>query len=166
MKIITKYEKDKGKILKSIFDLLNKNKLLTLSTSYKNKPYSNTCYYAYDKEFNLYFWSEKNALHSKNILRNKKIAVNIFNSNQKWGSNLQGIQGLGKAFVVNNKELIKGGFLYIKRYPKVLKFVKNLKDFHSNKFASRIYKIELEKIKLFDERTFGKDEFREIIIKK
>ena len=56
--------------------------------------------------------------------------------------------------------------MYIKRYPKVIKFVKNPVDFHSKLFESRMYKIGLNKIKVFDEKIFGKDEIREIIIKK
>lgn len=74
------------KVLNSIKDILGKNKLLTLSTIKNNQPHSNTAYYSFDKNFNLYIWSEKDTAHSRNILKNKKVAVNIFDSSQKCDS--------------------------------------------------------------------------------
>ncbi len=166
MKIIVENKKEEFKILDAVKNLLNKSKLLTLSTSKNNQPYSNTAFYAFDREFNLYIWSEENTLHNKNISKNNKIAINIFESNQTWGSNLQGIQALGNAYSISNKELLKAGFLYLKRFPKSLKLVKNPKNFHNKIFQSKMYRIQLNKIKLFDEKTFGKYETREVIIKR
>jgi len=166
MKLITKYKNDREKILKSIFNILKNNKLLTLSTVNKNKSWCNTAYYVFDKEFNLYIWTGSKTIHSKNIKKNNNVAINIFDSTQKWGSFLQGIQASGKVHITNNKELIKAGLLYIKRFLKVIKYIKSPKDFHSKLFESKIYKIELNKIKLFDEKTFGKEEFREVMIRR
>ena len=159
-------KKDRKKILKSIINILKNNKLLTLSTVNKNQPCSNTAYYVFDDKLNLYVWGEKDTLKYKNIKLNNKVAVNVFDSSQKWGSLLQGIQALGNAYAVNNKELVKVGLLYIKRFPKVIKFVKTPRDFHNKMFNSQVYKIELNKIKVLDEKTFGKEEFRELIIKR
>ncbi len=150
------------KVLKSIKNILNKNKLLTLSTSYNNQPHSNTAYYTFDKEFNIYIWSEKNTKHERNISKNNKVAVNIFDSSQKWGSLLQGIQAIGTATPIKNSELMRVGTLYIKRFPSSIKIIKKIKGFHDKIFKSRIYKIKLDKIKVFDEKTFGKGEFREV----
>ena len=166
MKIIVENKKEESKILNEVKNLLSKNKLLTLSTYKDNQPYSNTAFYVFDKEFNLYIWSEQNTLHNKNISKNNKVSINIFNSNQPWGSLLQGVQALGNAYPASNKELLKVGFLYLKRFPKSLKLVKNPKNFHNKIFQSKMYKIQLNKIKLFDEKTFGKYETREIIIKR
>ena len=152
-------------IAKSIKNILNKNKLLTLSTSYKNQPYSNTAYYTFDRKFNIYIWSETKTTHGKNILKNNRVAVNIFDSRQKWGSLLRGLQATGTVTLIkNNRELIKAGMLYIKRFPRSLKFVKNPKGFHSKIFESRLYKIKLNKIKAFDEKNFGKGGFRKIFL--
>lgn len=160
MKIITDSKEDKNEIINSIINLLNKNKLLTLSTLDNNQPYSNTAFYVFDNEFNLYIWTDLSTLHCKNIKKNNKVAINIFDSNQKWGAHLQGIQGLGKASIVKGSEIIKAGLRYIKRYPRVLTLIKNYKEFSTK--DSKIYKITLDKLKLFDEKTFGKDEYIEI----
>ena len=164
MKIITENKNEKELIIKSIKKLLNKNKLLTLSTLNNKQPYSNTAFYIFDNEFNLYIWTDISTLHCKNINKNNKVAINIFDSTQKWGNSLQGIQGLGTASISNGGEMIKAGLMYIKRYPKVLTLIKNPKQF-SNK-DSKIFKISLDKIKIFDEKTFEKEGFREIIIEK
>jgi len=154
--------KETKKISDSIMNILKRNNLLTLSTSRNNKPYSNTAFYAFDKNMNLYIWSEEGTTHSENLKKNKKVAVNIFDSGQKWGSLLQGLQATGIANLINSKELIKAGILYIKRFPKSLRLVKNPKGFHSKLFESRIYKIKLSTIKVFDEKTFGSGGSRRI----
>mgnify|MGYP001610401673 CR=1 FL=1 len=164
MKVITDSKEDKNKIINSIINLLNKNKLLTLSTLNNNQPYSNTAFYVFDNEFNLYIWTDISTLHCKNIKKNNKVAINIFDSTQKLGSYLQGIQCLGKARITKGNEMIKAGLMYIKRYPKVLTLIKNYKEFSTK--DSKIYKIILDKIKLFDEKTFGKDQHIEIMLER
>ncbi len=152
------------KILSSIIGILKKNHLLTLSTSKNNKPYSKTAFYTFDKDMNLYIWNERGTT-TANLEKNKRVAINIFDSKQRWSSSLQGLRATGTASIVNNKELIKAGILYIRRFPKSLNFVKNPKGFHSKMFESRIYKIKLEDINVFDEKTFGKGETRKISLK-
>ena len=158
--------KEAEKISNSIRDILRKNHLLTLSTSKKGEPYSNTAFYTYDENMNLYIWSEEGTKHSENLKKNGKVSVNIFNSNQKWGSLLRGLQANGIARQVNKKELIIAGILYIKRFPKSLKLVKNPKRFHDKIFESKLYKITLHEIKVFDEKTFGKGGSRKISLRK
>ena len=152
--------------LKSIKSILSKNKLLTLSTSSKNSPYSNTSFYTFDNQLNLYIWSENGTIHEKNILKNNKVSINIFDSSQKWGSPLQGIQAIGIARKVKNKELMIVGVLYLKRFPKSITMVKNPRKFHDKIFDSTLYKIKLKKIKVFDEKNFGKGEYRELLLQK
>jgi len=155
---------EKSKIIKSANAILKKNHLFTLSTIKGNQPYSNTGYYVVDTHFNLYFWTSNDAVHSKNIAQNKRVAVNIYDSHQPWGSLLQGVQAVGIASIVNNTELIKAGFMYIKQFPKVVKFVKSPSDFHSKLFESKLYKIELSKLKILDEKNLGKETWKEITI--
>lgn len=160
------HESEKEKIVQSALSILEHNILLTLATFdiKNNQPCSSTAYYTCDSTFNLYFWTEKNTLHSRNIQHNPKVAVNIFDSHQAWGTTLKGLQLFGTARVVNTKELLIGGAHYIKRFPGVVRFVKKVKDFHLPEFESQLYKIEICKIKIVDEETFGKEEWRELNI--
>ena len=159
--------KEAKKISEAVKKILNRNRLLTLSTSGKDGSHSNTAFYTFDKDLNLYIWSEEYTKHSQNLRKNKRVAVNIFDSGQKWGSLLQGLQAFGTAKPVSSKkDLIIAGILYIKRFPKSLELVKNPKRFHDKVFESKLYKIELQEIKVFDEKTFGKGGSRKISLKR
>ena len=160
----SKYENKKEDILKSVFKILEENNLLSLSTIRGIQPYSSSAYYSFDKYLNLYIWTEKNTRHSDNIEKNNKIAVNVADSSQKWGSLLKGLQMHGEAKIVSGTELIKAGTLYIKRFPKVFAYIKKISDFVSDEFKSVIYKLEINRVKLLDEKSFGKEEFIEILI--
>ena len=70
----------------------------------------------------------------------------------------------GEAKIVSGTELIKAGTLYIKRFPKVFAYIKKISDFVSDEFKSVIYKLEINRVKLLDEKSFGKEEFIEILI--
>jgi uncharacterized protein YhbP (UPF0306 family) len=147
----------KSRILKSALSILKDNELLTLATVDEDQPCACTAYYAFDGRFNLYLWTGKDTHHVNNIKADARVAVNIFDSHQKWGSFLRGMQAFGTASTVNDIELVKAGLLYMRRYPKVIKFVKSPRDFHAKLFGSRLYKIRLERIKVLDEKTFGKE---------
>ena len=160
-----KYKAEKKEITHSIFSILRDNNLLTLSTIQGNCPYSCSAYYIFDKNMNLYIWTEEKSTHSKNIKINSKVAVNIADTSQKMGANLKGLQMLGRAKIVSGTELIKAGTLYLKRFPNISKYIKEVKDFVSDEFESAIYKIEIEKIKVLDEESFGKEGYRFVSIK-
>ncbi len=155
-------KKEEEKISNSIKSILGKNHLLTLSTLENHRPHSNTAFYTFDKNMNLYIWSEEYSAHSKNMKKNRRVAVNVFDSRQKWGSLLQGLQALGTAKPVTNKEFVIAGLLYAKRFPSSLKLVGHPKKFHDKIFESKIYKIHLDEIKVFDEKVFGKGGSRKI----
>ena len=168
MKIVinSKNKEEKEKIIAAIYSIFEKNNILTLSTIKGKKPFSCSAYYVFDKDFNLYIWTEKESTHSKNIQNNSSVAVNIINTSQKFGSELQGLQIRGKAEPASGSELIKAGNLYMKRFPSVSKYVLKIRDFVSKKFESAIYKIEVENIKLMDEKNFGKEEYRNVLVKR
>jgi len=151
-------------IRKSILSILKENKLLTLSTfDSKNKqPCACSAYYVYDNDLNLYIWTGPGTKHAKNISKNSKVAINIANTKQKWGSMLRGLQINGKARRLNTSEILTPARLYLKRYPKSSKLIKKFTDFHLPKLESKMYKIEISKIKVFDEKTFGKGEYKEL----
>ncbi len=156
---------DLGSINNSIKSILSNNNLLTLSTfDNKNKqPCSSTAYFVYDSKFNIYIWTSSKSLHGRNMSKNAKVAINIFDSKQEWGTLLQGLQIFGTAHIVNKVELIKAATLYVKRFPNVSEYIKKLSDFSSSKFEDRLYKIKPYKIKVLDEKAFGKEGFREIL---
>lgn len=157
---------DKTKAIRTVFDILEENKLMTLATIDKDaSPHVCNAFFVYDNEFNLYFWSETATRHSLNIKENDKVAVSIADTAQSFEGSLKGMQINGRARGLSIKELIGPGKLYFKRFPFVSTIIKRVSDFNLKKLESRLYKIEIDKIKLF-ERYFGKERYTEIKIKR
>lgn len=61
--------------------ILKNNLYMTISVATKKgDPWISNLYYAYDKDYNLYWYSPKNSVHSKIIAQNPQVAFAIFNS--------------------------------------------------------------------------------------
>ena len=150
-----------------IYSILEKNQILSLTTLNNKTKQLDICsvFYVFDKDFNLFFWSDINSIHSNNITQNNLVAVNIVDTHQKWGSGLQGLQIQGKAYPLSITKMLKPAKLYSLRYPLVKKLINHLKDFNI-KYNSKLYKIGIDKIKIFDEINFGKEGFKEFIIER
>ncbi len=153
--------------LDSVYSILKSNRLLSLGTIgiKVNSPHLCSAYYVYDEEFNLYIWTDTNSVHCKDIEKNNLVAINIADTSQKWGSNLRGLQIRGRAYPLSLLQMLKPAKLYMTRFPLVKKFIKNPKEFNT-KFDSKLYKIEIEWIKLFDEAKFRKEVWKELAIKR
>jgi general stress protein 26 len=66
--------------------IIAENIYCTVATaSLEAKPWISPVFYAYDDQYNIYWVSDKNALHSKNIKANPQGAVVIFNSQAPEG---------------------------------------------------------------------------------
>lgn len=157
---------EKEQIIKSAMTILTSNYLLSLGTfnQKEKQPCMSFAYYAFDKNLNLYIWTDPKARHSLNISKNPLVAVNIANTTQEWGSLLQGVQIAGTAKILSGKDALFAGALYLKRYSKASKFIKKLSDFSAKKYQSRLYKIEISWMKILDEKAFGKEEYKELSV--
>jgi len=73
------------KLNESIIDILENNKLLSLSTVTPNgKAHINTAYFAFDKKLNLYIITDPKSNHCKNLQKNNSVAASIFKSSQRF----------------------------------------------------------------------------------
>lgn len=63
--------------------IIKSNNYLSLSTCNNNIPWIAPVAYIYDEEYNFYFVSPIESLHSKYIENNKEVAVSIFDSQQE-----------------------------------------------------------------------------------
>jgi len=76
---------------KKLFDYLISQRIMSLATSGKELTVCSV-YYAIDDNWNFYFVSEENVLHSQNIKRNSKVACNIVDSRQSVIKKKIGVQ--------------------------------------------------------------------------
>jgi len=150
----------------SIKRILEDNKILTLGTVHNNRPWINSAFYVFDEGFNLYIWTDISSRHAKNIGKNNKVAISIASTKQSLGSLLQGLQMEGIAKKISEDlDLKRGAWLYAKRFPKIKKIMKNYQHFNEEIFGSALYKIVPMKIKIIDEKRFGKEIYKEVTLK-
>lgn len=78
------------------------------------KPWVAPVLFVHDNEFDIYFLSAVDALHSRNMLENADVSISIFDSRQKIGIS-EGIQAEGKASLVEKGEIKKAITLYCEK---------------------------------------------------
>jgi len=88
-------------------DIIAQNIYLTLSTM-GDKPWAAPLFYCTDQEYNFYFISQPDALHSKHIIDNPHVAFAIFDSHAPEGSG-NGVQASGTVTLLETEtEIIEG----------------------------------------------------------
>lgn len=150
----------KEEAIKSINEVLGKNKLCAIaSIRENNKSYIHTAFYVFTDGLELFFLSEPCSQHSLNFENNSSTAISIYDSNQVWGKELLGIQLFGKCEGAKGKDVIKGYYLYAKRYNDFVSWIKHPDELISGIAETKLYKFTTEALKIFDEKRFGKDEY-------
>ena len=95
--------------------ILSKCMYMVVGTSTKDgKPWVAPVLYVYDDNYDFYFLSAIDAVHSENITKNPLVPVAIFDSNQKIGVT-EGLQLEGKAEFVGEDEIVKAINLYCQK---------------------------------------------------
>ncbi len=118
--------------------ILQENLYMTISVASKSgDPWISNLYYVYDKNYNFYWYSPKDSLHSQRIKENPTVALAIFNSTAV-GDDVDAVYIKAKAYEITSKsELVKGMILYAGKMIKTKfankssaeRFIKQYKDF-------------------------------------
>jgi uncharacterized protein YhbP (UPF0306 family) len=119
------------------------NIYLTLATA-DLRPWAAPVYYCVDNQFNFYFSSQPDSVHSQHILRNPSVAFAIFDSHAKEGAG-NGVQGIGTARLLERVEEIEHALQYYSS-----NFVScSVSDFDGSK-PYRLFQITTEKLFVLD----------------
>ena len=84
-------------------DIIKNNIYLTLGTADVN-PWVAPLFYCVSENYNFYFISQLDSLHTKQMLKNPKVAFSIFDSHAKEGKG-QGVQAMGNIHMITEDEL-------------------------------------------------------------
>lgn len=153
-------EIDQSILANSVGAILNSTQLLSLATikvTSNPLPWINTAYFAWDNEYYLYFLSDPNALHSKNIANNQYCAISVFNSQQTGDNGKAGLQIEGTCLRAEGNILERGLRAYQKRFSGFDKVIKEVDDFDKGIINAKLYAVSISNIKIFDEATFGEE---------
>lgn len=131
------------KLNQKVLRYLKGNRLMTLGTSYKDRPWSATVFFAFDNDVNILFFSREDTRHCQNIKKNKFVSIGI---NQDWGKPglVKGLQITGIASRISKKQHAKFYPLYCARFPWAAEFPD-----HS------LYVIKSTEIHYIDQNFFG-----------
>ncbi len=88
-------------------EILNSNLYFTLATTDGKIPWAAPLYYCLDEDFNIYFISQMDSLHTRHILKQPNVAFAVFDSHQEEGTG-NGVQGSGRVSLLEGKEVDMG----------------------------------------------------------
>jgi uncharacterized protein YhbP (UPF0306 family) len=126
---------------------MNASPLCSLATvSPGGKAHINHMYFAWDDSFNVYWASDPDSLHSRNLVRNSSAAVTIYDSRQIWGRPDRGIQLFGTGGLASGRAVKAAELAYGKRFP-------SLDPSMSESYP--FYRFRPRAVKLFDERSLA-----------
>jgi general stress protein 26 len=124
--------------------LMNAAPLCSLATaSAGGKPHINHMYFAWGGTFNVFWISDADSIHSRNLVRNHAAAVTVYDSHQTWGKPDRGMQLFGTAGVVTGRAAGEAATAYSARF----------KDFDPDGSDLPYYRFRPRTVKLFDERS-------------
>ena len=123
--------------------LMNASPLCSLATvSPRGRAHINHMYFAWNDRLDVFWISDPDSIHSRNLARNRSAAVTIYASSQVWGKPDRGIQLFGTAGVVRGRE---GAAVYGRRF----------RDFDADSNDLPYYRFRPQSVKLFDERSLA-----------
>jgi uncharacterized protein YhbP (UPF0306 family) len=135
--------------LSPVLGLLSETQTLTLSTLDRDgKPRATPLFFAYDHQVSLFFLSDHDSQHCRNLEHEPSAAAAVYPSVSDWRE-LRGLQIKGLAFPLADPEREPALALYAARFP----FIDSLADVVAR---SRIYRLRPMWVRLIDNRrAFG-----------
>ncbi len=123
---------------------MNAAPLCSLATvSPEGKAHINHMYFAWSGWFDVYWISDADSIHSRNLIKNHTAAVTVHDSHQTWGKPDRGMQLFGTAGVVTGRAAGEAAKTYAARF----------KDFDADSSDLPYYRFRPRTVKLFDERN-------------
>jgi uncharacterized protein len=152
------------RIRASLRRLLEENTLASFATvDARGRAHVNTAYFAWSKEWNLFFYSYPDSRHCTNLRSNSSMAVAVFDSHQRWGRPDRGVQLFGTASEASGKWRDTATKAYARRFPGFEKW-RDHEVRHEGRFVLRPYRFQPSRAKVFDERSLGSGRFIEVDI--
>jgi uncharacterized protein YhbP (UPF0306 family) len=137
----------RARIERAAFGLLDASPLCAIATvSPRTTAHVNTAYFVWNRDFEVFWLSDRDARHSRNIRGQQSTAITVFDSHQVWGRPDRGIQLFGSTRQLLATEIARAESVYAARFPGYA--TPDLR-------AYRFYHFRTERLKVFDEALFG-----------
>ena len=127
--------------------LMNASTLCSLATvSPGGRAHINHMYFAWNDSFDVFWMSDPDSQHSRNLARTGSAAVTIYDSRQTWGRPDRGIQLFGAGKLISGRAAHTAELAYSKRFASYDPTLSESYPF---------YRFRTRSVKLFDERALG-----------
>ena len=110
------------------------------------RAHINHMYFAWNRQFEVFWISDPDSRHSRNLAANSSAAITIYDSHQTWGRPDRGIQLFGTAGRATGGAVTRGNQAYRTRFPS---YDSSARD------AYPVYRFRPRAVKLFYERLLG-----------
>ncbi|MBI4990991.1 pyridoxamine 5'-phosphate oxidase family protein [Candidatus Gottesmanbacteria bacterium] len=137
-----------------LLQYLKSQKLMSLSTC-GDKPWTSNVYYTIDDNFHLYFLSEPESRHCKDINANPNVSCSITDSSQKVTDKKVGTQIQGTAVQMTDIDQIKKALESWNRDIPGFAHIINWENMEKHIIKSKVYKITPTSIKFLNEALYG-----------
>jgi uncharacterized protein YhbP (UPF0306 family) len=126
---------------------MNASPLCSLATvTPGGRAHINHMYFGWGAQFEVFWISDPDARHSRNLLATPAAAVTIYDSHQTWGRPDRGIQLFGTAGAVTGRAAAAAERAYSRRFPSYDP---------SSDDSYPYYRFRPRSVKLFHERVLG-----------
>jgi uncharacterized protein YhbP (UPF0306 family) len=147
------------RVKKSLELLLGENNLCSLATvTPSGSPHINVCFYGPTGDGQLILFTEPATRHGENLAQNPSAAVTVFDSHQKWGGDVYGVQGFGFAEILSGDVAETALSAYSAHHPAMKDWATSVDEIEE-KFDSRLYAVALREFTLLDYATFGVESY-------
>lgn len=143
---------------KKAVHILKSNIYFTLATTDGNVPWATPLFYCLDEDFNFYFISQMESLHTINVMKQSNVSFAVFDSHQPEGEG-NGVQGSGTVEILSGKEIIEG----LKYYSTT--FIKLTPETLSDSALYRLFKLTTNTFFVLDPEAHT-DKRIEVFLKK
>lgn len=148
------------RIRRSISRILRENALCSISTvAPGHRPHINTAYFCYTSDLVLYFLSDPDSRHCRNLERSPSLAMTVFRSVQEWGGQDRGLQLFGTGARTSGRAAADAERTYAARFAPYAKWMKGMSRAERRQAALlrsyAFYRFLPDRIKILDEAEFG-----------
>lgn len=157
-------EVESARVERSISAILASTRLCSIATvlydDHEQPPMAwiNNAYFAWSKDFSLFYLSELTTVHAKNVAANGTAAVAVADSQQTGEAGKRGLQLFGTCrLVVEKADVERALKSYGGRFGDFGAAFPDVASLESSGMNSRFFEVVIDSIKVFDEATFGSE---------
>jgi uncharacterized protein YhbP (UPF0306 family) len=139
----------------SVEEILEEVELCSMATCSAEKPHAATMWFVFDGSSTLYVLTDPATRHCCQIEENSSVSLTVYSTEQKFSDRKRGLQLHGNAERIPDPESDEALELYSRKFPGATEFAESASDVEE--LESSFYRIDLDRVKVFDEPRFGRE---------